>query len=818
MKNTRKFFFVLLGLVIASFFVFGDTSILKAQSTLLEMDGFGWSNTNDAGVNGAGWIHFKDPVNDSVSWQVTIDASGNLNGYAWANPVDTVTGDRNFGWVKFGGTPPLSGFPTGSGTTATNARLVGNNIIGWARFCSATQNVMGTNLPGNCSSMNDNMNGGWDGWISFAGDATSGGIDSGSYAVTVGPVNSQGQRFLSGFAWGGPLNVGWIDMSQVFIDGNAGGKSLVTFTATTTSGSVTANQQTPSVSTSSTSSNNNVVLSWNVLDVTPNSCVASGDWLSGNPGRSSTNGGHAWPALTFLNTTSSAITKSFTITCQGDENGNGNIGPIVRNILVTILPGGKVASVVVTANPKTVPDLNGFFLTDITWTTNAIIPNTCVGMTTFNGTVYSNPKWTTPLGQSLPYIFLGTSGVINDVLVPGSAVGDSTVFKLSCQRGSGTTGASCGGAANIVCGQDIVTVNENVALVLTAHQDPYVVGSQIVSQVNLGEKVSLRWESVLNKDLECSAIGMGGVSSPNGAWFGPKADLLAGNSYTAIENGVSVIPATTTYTLTCRDKTTLQTYVASTQVSIAGLNALQISLDAIDENNTDGNSNTVEKGGTVKIDIKKLAGDFNSGTCDITSSPMTAWSAMNDATYDPDGSFLNIDTGGADVGDIVYYNITCEDTLNNTHIPIVTDSVTIVPRSTANVYLDLNTNTACIEPGDSLTLTASSASAQSNPFTSCTTGYSYTPSGGVSAPIGWSNFNSMYWFDELNDDGTTDVGPFIPSGVANGGTLNYSISCEDGVGDSASSQVSVVVATDCNVIPPGGGGGSGNIKPIIEER
>jgi hypothetical protein len=812
MKNTRKFFFVLIGLVIASFFVFGDTSILKAQSTVLEMDGFAWSNTNDAGVNGAGWIHFKDQLTDPASWQVTIDATGNLTGYAWANPVDTVTGEKNFGWVKFGG---LSGFPTGSGTTATNARLVGNNIIGWARFCSATENTMGTNVPGNCSSMNDNINGGWDGWISFAGDATSGGIDSGSYAVTVGPVNSQGQRFLSGFAWGGPLNVGWIDMSQVFIDGNAGGKSLVTFTATTTSGSVTANQQTPSVSTSSTSSNNNVVLSWNVLDVAPNSCKASGDWLSGNPGRSSTNGGHAWPALTFLNTTSSAITKSFTITCQGDENGNGNIGPIVRNILVTILPGGKVASVVVTANPKNVPDVNGFFLTDITWTTNAIIPNTCVGMTTFNGVVYTNPKWTTPLAQPLPYIFLGTSGVINDVLVPGSAVGDATIFKLTCTRGAGTTGASCGTSPNLVCGQDTVVVNENVSLVLTAHKDPYVSGSQSISQVNPGEKISLRWESVLNKDLECSAIGMGGVSSPNGAWFGPKADLLAGNSFTAIENGVSVIPATTTYTLTCRDKVTLQTYVASTQVSVAGLNGLQLSLSATDEYD---NNHTVEVGGTVKIDIKKTAGDFNPGTCDVTSSPTTAWSAMNSATYDPDGSFVGIDIGGANVGDIVYYNITCEDKLNNTHIPIVTDSITVVPRASANVHLDLNTNTACIEPGDSLTLTVISASAQSNPFTSCTTGYSYVPGGGVPAPVGWNNFGSMFWFNQLNNNGTTDFGPFIPSGVADGGTLNYSISCVDGVGDSVSSQVSVNVATDCNFTPPGGGGGNGNIKPIIEER
>ena len=811
MKNTKKFFLSILGVLVIGFFVFGDVSILKAQTSFQEMDGWAWAGIGQptGSPGGAGWISFKDGVNNPVNYQVVIDSSGNLSGYAWANPVDANTGAKSYGWVKFGG---LSGFPVGSGTTPVNARLVGNNIVGWARFCSATLNTLGTNVPGNCSSMSDNPNGGWDGWISFSGDAVFAGNQSGSYSVSVSQPNAQGQRFLSGFAWGGPLNVGWIDMSQVFIDGNAGGKSLVTFTATTTSGSVTANQQTPSVSTSSTSSNNNVVLSWNVLDVVPNSCKASGDWLSGNPGRSSTNGGHAWPALTFLNTTSAAITKSFTITCDGDENGTGTIGPMVRNILVIILPGGKVASVVVSANPKNVPDANGFFLTDITWTTNAIVPNTCVGMTTFNGVVYTNPKWTTPLFQPLPYIFLGTSGVINDVLVPGSAVGDSTIFKLSCTRGTGTTGASCGGAPNIVCGQDTVVVNENVSLVLTAHKDSYVSGSQAISQVNPGEKISLRWESVLNKDLECSAIGMGGVSSPNGAWFGPKTDLFAGNSFTAIENNVSVIPATTTYTLTCRDKNTLQNYVASTQVSVIGLNGLQLAINAIDENDSDGNSNTVEEGGTVKIDIKKIAGDFNSGTCDITSSPTTAWNAMNNATYDPDGSFPGIDIGGASVGDIVYYNITCEDKLNNTHIPIVTDSITVVPRNSANVYLDLNTNTSCIEPGDPLTLTVSSASAQSNPFSSCTTGFS-GPTGG--AP-GWNSFS--VFLNNLNNNGFVDFGPFIPTNISDGDTLNYSISCIDGAGDSASSQVSVIVATDCNVTPPGGGGGSGNIKPIIEER
>ena len=63
--------------------------------------------------------------------QVTINTDGTVTGYGWSPHI---------GWVRFGG---LDNFPTGGGTTASNAYLAdvgsGNyELRGWARACAAT--------------------------------------------------------------------------------------------------------------------------------------------------------------------------------------------------------------------------------------------------------------------------------------------------------------------------------------------------------------------------------------------------------------------------------------------------------------------------------------------------------------------------------------------------------------------------------------------------------------------------------------------------------------------------------------------------------
>lgn len=142
---------------------------VHAQS-YIEASGYAWSDT-------IGWIHFG--TGGGGSYGVTADSNGWLTGYAWSDTI---------GWIKLGG---LSSFPTGSGTTAANGRLVGGVITGWARACAGTVN-------GDCSTMTSRTDG-WDGWIALSGS---------NWGITV----SGGD--VDGWAWGGDV-VGWIDMDLV---------------------------------------------------------------------------------------------------------------------------------------------------------------------------------------------------------------------------------------------------------------------------------------------------------------------------------------------------------------------------------------------------------------------------------------------------------------------------------------------------------------------------------------------------------------------------------------------------------------------------
>lgn len=133
--------------------------------------GYGWSDTT-------GWISLSCSNTDTCStsnYGVYIQSDGTVTGYAWSDTV---------GWIQFGG---LSSFPTGGGTTAANATLIGSTALtGWARACAGT-------VGGDCSSMTSRDDG-WDGWIALSGTG-------------YGPTLSSGS--LTGYSWG-DTNVGWI--------------------------------------------------------------------------------------------------------------------------------------------------------------------------------------------------------------------------------------------------------------------------------------------------------------------------------------------------------------------------------------------------------------------------------------------------------------------------------------------------------------------------------------------------------------------------------------------------------------------------------
>ena len=162
--------------------------------------GYAWSEN-------IGWISFNncvDPANSATcngqSYGVTYNSTnGALTGYAWS---------ENIGWIQFGG---LSGFPSGSGTTAVNATgtLVAGDIYkltGWARAISPTY----TN-DGSCPNSDPDNDGCWDGWISLSGTNSSGTPYSVMFNANTGfadPTNH--------YAWGSSI-LGWIDFSQTKI-------------------------------------------------------------------------------------------------------------------------------------------------------------------------------------------------------------------------------------------------------------------------------------------------------------------------------------------------------------------------------------------------------------------------------------------------------------------------------------------------------------------------------------------------------------------------------------------------------------------------
>jgi hypothetical protein len=164
--------FVFTSFLFLSLFVLGGTESAFA-GTQHNLSGYAWSSN-------VGWISFNCTNNSSCAtadYGVTKNGDGTLVGYAWSS---------NIGWIQFGG---LGGFPSGPGTTASNAVVNGSNqLVGWARAIG-----------------HDGSN--WDGWISLSGTI----LPSGSYGVSF-----SGNSF-TGYAWGNEV-VGWVlfDVQNVY--------------------------------------------------------------------------------------------------------------------------------------------------------------------------------------------------------------------------------------------------------------------------------------------------------------------------------------------------------------------------------------------------------------------------------------------------------------------------------------------------------------------------------------------------------------------------------------------------------------------------
>lgn len=179
-------------LILSGLFIFSPSAQAQADiPSNTELDGYAWSST-------IGWISFNcktggaggADICGTSNYKVSLLTNGNFQGYAWSS---------NVGWIKF---HSLSSFPTGSGTTASNAQVTGTfpdlTLVGWARACAGT-------TSGTCSTMVSRTDG-WDGWISLAGTAPS-------YSILFDSTGGD----LNDFAWGSNV-VGWINFDGVLYD------------------------------------------------------------------------------------------------------------------------------------------------------------------------------------------------------------------------------------------------------------------------------------------------------------------------------------------------------------------------------------------------------------------------------------------------------------------------------------------------------------------------------------------------------------------------------------------------------------------------
>jgi len=187
----KKFAFI--GIAFLFFFTLTNVGSVFA-GTGQNISGYAWSDT-------IGWISFNCTNDNScgtVDYGVNKNPDGTLVGYAWSS---------NIGWIQFGG---LSGFPSGTGTTASNAQVVGSTLQGWARAISQ-----------------DGL--GWDGWISLSGSTPTYGVSFSGTSFT-------------GYAWGSNV-VGWIlfDIQNVY-------PSVCTSCGATVSGDVSIDIQSGGVS------------------------------------------------------------------------------------------------------------------------------------------------------------------------------------------------------------------------------------------------------------------------------------------------------------------------------------------------------------------------------------------------------------------------------------------------------------------------------------------------------------------------------------------------------------------------------------------
>lgn len=491
--------FLSLGLITLFFTVFVSFSNVARGSLTDNISGLAWEandwvDKNSNGVfnagetmspsGGTGWISFNCTSDisgtcASSDYGVNVNSTtGYMTGYAWSS---------NYGWLKFGG---LSGFPTGSGTTADDAKIdfsaagTSKPVTGWARFCA----VYATGCSGALAL--NNTRGDWDGWISFSGTG---------YGVT---LNTSDNDF-DGYAWGGNSGagnigknvVGWISFNCE--NAGAGGCTSSYKVSYTPPG-------TPEVELTATSLGGDIYrLSWVGQNLASgNSCTAtqSGGGSSGWPGTRPSSG-------TFDTSALADGAYDFIITCNGASGGTA-----VDNVVVNVGIGVDLQQ---TGSVPYAPD----YETTLSWyVVNGTSLSNCVADSASPLNPASVSSWTGPIPNPPSF---------KTVNVPYNP----TWFKITCTDSFGNTVTDTQAVAQDTLPESVLLSNTRVI------ENPSGSGNYLTD---------LTWTTVNTNANSC--VASNGVGS---SWQTPlnKSNPATGsNSQSNIE-----VPATgsRTYSITC---------------------------------------------------------------------------------------------------------------------------------------------------------------------------------------------------------------------------------------------------------------------------
>ncbi len=347
------------GLLMGAAIIGGFTAISGSPQTVLadvagsngNVSGYVWSSN-------IGWIslncHQGSATGGSVcsaspySVNVIPNAgtlSGTFDGFAWS---------PNVGWISFRSADVSACGPQASLNLDSSSSTYGQ-VSGWARA-----------LSGNTSAT-DTTGGGWDGCISLRGASPAYGVSYSSSSTT---------NNLTGYAWG-DTNIGWISFTNA-----------------------TLNLSTPSVdlringgdSVALGQGGGSVALTWTTANLSSADCSATSAWT----GPKSSAGGSESNTVPG-NTGSSTLTKTFTITCTGN-NGSTVTDSVTATVAGSSSTSPFLSFLVNGTGSVTVPSGS---TVNLTWETQNVQPGTCVGRSSGSFSGWNNPTGTSSKTSSV---------------------------------------------------------------------------------------------------------------------------------------------------------------------------------------------------------------------------------------------------------------------------------------------------------------------------------------------------------------------------------------------------------------------------------